>query len=101
MQELFTKDDLRFQDYLWNTNMDSYKLKDTPDRNLFSPSEGYEVLYMINFAADQLGLKTKEEALLIERLLHDKLPINKWSQVNVYKWLQKEMEAELTGKVAE
>lgn len=88
-----------FQDYNWNTPSDSYKLKGTPDRNLFIPSEGHEVLYMINFLAAEWGFKTKEEAALIEKILHDKLPISKWSQVNAYKWLQQEMETEAAAKV--
>lgn len=90
-----------FQDYNWNTPSDSHKLKDNPDRNLFIPSEGNEVLYLVNYAAAELDLKTKEEAAIVEKMLHDKLPISKWSQVNAYKWLQQELETELAGKVAE
>jgi hypothetical protein len=98
--QLLTKEELFFQDYTWNTPEDSYKLKGTPDRNLFIPSEGYEVLYLVNHTAEVCGFKTKEEAIMIEKLLRDKLPINKWSQVNVDRWLQKELEIEMANKPA-
>jgi len=98
--QLYSKDDMLFQDYSWSTPSDSHKLKGTPDRNLFIPSDGNEILYMINHTAAACGLKTKEEASIIETLIHDRLPIDKWSQVNVERWLQKELESQSISRTA-
>ena len=82
-----------YQDYDWNTAADSSKLNGDPDRNLFTSTEGHEVLYMINCLMKETGLSSKEDGEAIERLIHDKLPIGKQSQVTAKRWLQEKLEA--------
>lgn len=90
---LYTKTDMVFSDYYWTTTEDSSKLSGDPDRNLFTSTEGHEVLYMINYLMKDTGLTTREDGETIERLIHDKLPIGKQSQVTAKRWLQEKMEA--------
>lgn len=89
----YSKADMVYQDYDWNTAADSSKLNGDPDRNLFTSSEGEEVLYMINYLMNETGLTTREDGESIERLIHDKLPIGKQSQVTAKRWLQEKLEA--------
>lgn len=89
---LFTKDDLAYQDYDWTTPGDAAKLNSAPDRNLFTSTEGYEVLYMINHLMEETGSVSKEDGRLIEKLIHDRLPLGKQSQVTAKRWLQEKME---------
>jgi hypothetical protein len=89
----YTKADMVYQDYDWTTATDSSKLNGDPDRNLFTSSEGNEVLYMINCLMKDTSLLSKEDGEMIERLIHDKLPIGKQSQVTAKRWLQEKLEA--------
>lgn len=95
---LYTKTDLIFQDYYWTTTEDASKLNGDPDRNLFTSTEGNEVLYMVNCLMKDTGLTAREDGEMIERLIHDKLPIGKQSQVTAKRWLQEKMEATSTVK---
>ena len=90
---LFTKADMVYQDYDWTTTEDSSKLNGDPDRNLFISTEGNEALYMINYLMKDTGLTAKEDGEMIERLIHDKLPIGKQSQVTAKRWLHEKLEA--------
>ncbi len=88
----YSKDDMIFQDYDWTTAEDSSKLNGTPDRNLFISTEGNEVLYMINCLMQETNLTLKEDGEVIEKLIHDKLPIGKQSQVTAKRWLQEKLQ---------
>jgi len=94
----YTKADMIFHDYDWTTTEDASKLNGDPDRNLFTSVEGYEVLYMINHLMKNTGLTAKEDGEIIEKLIHDKLPLGKQSQVTAKRWLQEKLEAIPTGK---
>lgn len=85
--------DMIYQDYDWNTAADSSKLNGEPDRNLFTSTEGEEVLYMINCLMNETGLTSKEDGEAIEKLIHDRLPLGKQSQVTAKRWLQEKLEA--------
>lgn len=89
---LYTKDDLVYQDYDWTTGSDASKLNSAPDRNLFTSTEGNEVLYMINHLMEEAGITAKEDGEMIEKLIHDRLPLGKQSQVTAKRWLQEKLE---------
>ena len=79
-----------FNDYEWNESAEHVKLQGVPDRNLFMRHEGNEVLYMINYACKIMDCMSKTDAGRMERLLHEKLPLEVRSQNSVFTWLQKE-----------
>jgi hypothetical protein len=89
----YTRDNMVYQDYDWTTAEDDSKLNGGPDRNLFTSTEGNEVLYMINYLMQETGLTSKEDGEVIEKLIHDRLPIGKQSQVTAKRWLQEKLEA--------
>lgn len=87
---VYYKEDLLFNDYEWNESVTHIKLQGSPDRNLFMRYEGYEILYMINYACEVLGCTSKTDAGRMEMLLHEKLPLDTKSQNSVFTWLRKE-----------
>lgn len=89
---LYTRADMVYQDYDWSTAEDASKLNSAPDRNLFTSTEGNEVLYMINHLMEETGSSSKEDGRLIEQLIHDRLPLGKQSQVTAKRWLQEKLE---------
>jgi hypothetical protein len=89
---LYTKADMVYQDYDWTTATDAAKLNSEPDRNLFTSTEGNEVLYMINHLMQETGSSSVEDGQLIEKLIHDRLPLGKQSQVTAKRWLQEKLE---------
>lgn len=89
---LYTQADMVYQDYDWNTPADSGKLNSAPDRNLFTSTEGHEVLYMVNQVMDEAGITTKEDGAMVERLIHDRLPLGKQSQVTAKRWLLEKLQ---------
>lgn len=89
----YSKADMIYQDYDWSTTEDASKLNGDPDRNLFTSTEGNEVLYMVNYLMSETGLNSKEDGEMIERLIHDRLPLGKQSQVTAKRWLQEKLEA--------
>ncbi len=88
----YTKADMVYQDYDWSTAEDAGKLQSQPDRNLFTSTEGEEVLYMVNHLMAETGATSKEDGEMIERLIHDRLPLGKQSQVTAKRWLHEKME---------
>jgi len=95
---LFTKNDMHYSDYDWNTPVDASKINSSPDRNLFTSTEGFEVLYMINHLLNETGSVSVDEGVMIEKLIHDKLPLGKQSQVTAKKWLLEKMERSASEK---
>lgn len=98
---VYNRSDLLFDDYEWTEPLSHVKLQGTPDRNLFMRYEGYEILYMINYACETMNAVSKADAGRIETLLHEKLPIDIRSQNSVFQWLQKEYNAVINEEVAE
>ena len=88
-----------YQDYDWTTAEDASKLNGDPDRNLFTSTEGNEVLYMVNYLMQETKLTSKEDGEAIEKLIHDRLPIGKQSQVIAKRWLREKLEAIPNEKV--
>jgi len=84
-----SKPDLFFYDYEWNDSKTPNKLMGVPDRNLYHRFGGADVLYMINYTCEALECKTKRDAVQLEMLLHEKLPLELTSQNSVFAWLVK------------
>jgi hypothetical protein len=95
---IYYKEDLLFSDYEWNEAISHVKLQGSPDRNLFIPHEGNQMLYMINYACEIMSYTSKTDAGRMEILLHEKLPSDIKSQNRVFAWLQKEYNALLTNE---
>jgi hypothetical protein len=89
---LYSRADMVYQDYDWTTTEDASKLSSAPDRNLFTSTEGNEVLYMINHLMQETGFNSVDDGQLIEKLIHDRLPLGKQSQVTAKRWLQEKLE---------
>ncbi|WP_340102692.1 hypothetical protein [Rhodohalobacter sp. 8-1] len=87
---IIQKSDLKY-DYNWSTSPASKSRKFTTESEskseLFSPNEGENVLSFINEYADMHDIVTKEEALRIERLLHEKLEEENITRDEARKWL--------------
>jgi hypothetical protein len=95
---LYTRADMIYQDYDWTTAADASKLNSEPDRNLFTSTEGNEVLYMINHLMQETGATSVEDGQMIEKLIHDRLPLGKQSQVTAKRWLQEKLEVMASEK---
>jgi len=84
----YTKSDLVYEDYNWSAGPgDNPNLTGTPDNDLFSRHEGYEMLYMINRLMEQLGLHEQEEGQRLERMLREELPGDVRSRERVRRWV--------------
>ena len=74
--------------YSWTaTSGDDPKLRGEPDSNLFNRQEGYEVIYMLQKVANKKYLSKEAEVQRYETLIHDDLPSDVRSQLNVFNWL--------------
>jgi|KBSMisStaDraftv2_1062788.scaffolds.fasta_scaffold67335_5 hypothetical protein len=96
--DIYDRKDLLFDDYEWTEPLTHVKLQGSPDRNMFNRNEGYNVLYIINYACGILNCKTKIEAGRMEILLHEKLPLEVKSQNSVSSWLINTYSATLSTK---
>lgn len=85
---IYQKEDLLFSDYDWKNASDHVKFNGMPDRNMFVRYEGNDVLYMINCVCAAMNDTSRQHAANIERLIHEKLPIEIKSQNSVFNWLQ-------------
>lgn len=91
----FTRRDLQYSHYSWRTTEgDSSRIRGFPDNVLLNRNEGYEVVHFINqFIADQVSWRTESEASKlalghkIERMIHNNLPGNVRSHLNVQQWI--------------
>ncbi|WP_163831889.1 hypothetical protein [Spartinivicinus ruber] len=77
--------------YHWKTKSNDSRLKGNLGMDLFNKNEGYEVLNLINKIAQSEGY-SKDEALMIEKLIKRNFHANNISQSKVYHWIKEEME---------
>jgi len=92
---LIKKNDLKYN-YTWSqkgaNTPRSDRLTETSSRsNMFSASEGEGVLEFINDYAQKHGIEDKEEALRIERLLHEEMEDREMTREEVRLWLDEQM----------
>lgn len=80
---MYTKDDLYYSDYKWTLYANRHaRISGLPDNTPFNRHEGYEVLYLINHLAGNT-----EEALEMERLIRNVLPVEINRQKDVVEWI--------------
>ena len=61
----------------------------TPSRRLFDPSNGYQVLFLINTFASFIGKQTIQDGKKIEHHLYNYLPLEVKSEISVFNWLKR------------
>ena len=84
---LFLKEHLQCHHYNWinETNISAYNGK--PSRRLFDRFNGDQVLFIINSFAAQSDKFTTEQALEVEQLIINQLPLEAKSEISVFNWL--------------
>lgn len=87
MKDLMSGSDLQY-DYSWTVyKNDDPEVTGKPDSMKFNRNEGYEVLYLINKIAENLGQDKKSFGKKVEELINEKLPNDIVLQKEVYIWL--------------
>jgi hypothetical protein len=84
----FQKEDLEGTHYHWPTGSDKDIYTGQPSRRSFDPFNGEQVLFMINYYAEQVTNFSIQEVKLIERELAFSLPTSLKSEVSVYDWMR-------------
>jgi hypothetical protein len=85
---LISNTDLYYSDYSWTViNGDNPKVTGEPDNTLLNRKEGYEILYFINKFCEMYGLKQKQSARKVERMIREEVPSDIRSQNTIKDWL--------------
>jgi hypothetical protein len=82
----FQQDELKSDHYYWKEE-DKSKFQGSPARRLFDPSNGEQVLFLINSYADGTHNFTKEEGSQIEQMICHDLPLQPKSEISVLHWI--------------
>jgi hypothetical protein len=86
---LISREDLHYQDYKWNSNPNvEPRFHGTVDNNMFDRSDGNDVLFVINEYADENDIRDKNQALELEREIHENLSKDISTQRDVSDWLK-------------
>jgi|KBSSwiStaDraftv2_1062776.scaffolds.fasta_scaffold202415_2 hypothetical protein len=88
----FSKEDLVCQHYHWNNNMNASIYTGRPSRRVFDRFNGEQVLFIIN-SYETLSGCTLAEALQIEDMIANQLPLEIKSEISVFHWLKDRKEA--------
>jgi hypothetical protein len=59
-----------------------------PSRRVFDPSNGNQILGIINFFGRSIGKLTTQDGQKLEKLILDELPPNAKSEIAVFNWLR-------------
>ncbi len=85
---IYKRNHMLFKDYRWTTYLQGdSRIAGVPDKTVFNPREGYEVLYLINQFAYMYQLMTVTACKKLEWKLHEKLPPYIRTQIEVCNWL--------------
>lgn len=87
---LFSKDYLEGF-YRWTPETDRSLFDGDASRRLFDRRHGNQVLFIINLILDVSGNFSVERGKQIEKLIIDKLPFIRSSELTVFNWLQREI----------
>ena len=81
----FNKSDLKFEyEYKWDKfEMEDHKISGEPDETPFNRTQGYEVLYLLNW----FNFQTMQEMLKAENMIQTFMPVKVKSQEDVKKWI--------------
>ncbi|MGL1902126.1 MAG: hypothetical protein OCC49_08325 [Fibrobacterales bacterium] len=87
---LIHKDELTYNDYSWTIYRgDDPRVTGVPDDTLFTPTEGHELLYLINKMAKINNFKKLFSGLKVERMVRQSLPEEIETQLEVMQWVGK------------
>lgn len=84
----FEKKDMDGTWYEWHQSGTEDKYTGTPSRRRFDPSNGYQVLFLINTFASFIDRKAVHDLKRIEHQLYNHLPIGIKSEISVFNWLK-------------
>lgn len=84
----FLKEHLAGHHYHWNTSSNGTAFTGMPGRRLFDPFNGLQVLYIINYFGQSIGLLTLEAGRTLEQMMLKQLPEEIKSEVAVFNWLR-------------
>jgi hypothetical protein len=74
-------------DYTWQQDSNSV-YTGSPSRRLFDPNNGTQVLFIINYFSDSIGLLSLNEGRKVEELIYRQLPGEMKSEMSVFNWLK-------------
>ena len=74
-------------EYNWQAPIAS-QYAGTPSRRLFDPSNGAQVLFIINCFYDSIGLNSIHVGKRLEELINSQLPPEMKSELAVFNWLK-------------
>lgn len=89
LSAVYSKYDLIYQDYTW-TEFPEHdpRVHGEPSETPFNRHEGEEVVYMIRVMCEKYPfLAVRSFCNRIEQLLHNQLPPEKETQIDVFVWL--------------
>ncbi|MEL1244534.1 hypothetical protein AAEO56_09700 [Flavobacterium sp. DGU11] len=85
----FSKSDLKYTAYSWNTAEDDNKtIEGFPDNVPLNRAEGYEVLYFINRYMKDRNYSLHSTFEKIEEALWTRVPLDKRTHRNIKEWLE-------------
>lgn len=86
----FGKQDLVFTNYRWDSDKKRADalFSGQPSRRIFDPSNGDQVLFLINFCGSTDENFTIKEGRTIEWHIANKLPVEIKSEISVFYWIQ-------------
>jgi len=86
--DTFEKSDLVYE-YNWSPyNKDDPRISGIPDTTEFNRKEGWEVLYIIKYLTDHVGWGVESFGYKMEKLIHEKLPLEIKNQEDTIKWIE-------------
>jgi hypothetical protein len=86
--ETFEKNHLIY-DYNWaRYDRNDPKISGIPDATEFNRTEGGEVLYIIKFLTDHLAYEVRSFGNRVEKLVHDRLPVEIKRQKDTIQWIK-------------
>ena len=87
---LISRSELLFEDdYSWTVfDAEDPRVAGRLDGTPFSPTEGYELLFLINALSERWNFKNRTSAHKIEKMIRNLLPPGKISQQDVKMWIK-------------
>ena len=85
----FEKKDLDFANYQWMDNEDKGNAQffGEPSRRYFDPTNGNQMLFLINYVASILPSFSLRDAHTLESLIAERLPTDLKSEKSVFNWM--------------
>ena len=86
---LFSRRNLFYTDYKWTSYIQNDpRVNGRPDETLFNKEEDNEIVYLINKLMALWDYRFTNTGNKMEKLIHDKMPVDITSQEDVQQWLK-------------